>query len=1318
MDAIKCSACNSNQTSCRPHPLLSVPLCNNCLTTYHSSTFTLSSIDNHEVYCRWCGNGGALILCEECPKGFCCRCIKNNFGSVELKHIQQSSHWSCFVCNPNPMIVLRNERGWNNSFPKLEPQPMSSSSLDIVVSPTVQVAPTSVIVSDHSTKNSSVVKRRRKSTSNILKCTACKWNRDAEYLHPILNVPICGACRKTGQGAFSFSATGQEERCLWCGDPDGSFLFMCDSCPYSICVDCVTRNFSAKEAKHVHRLATWSCYVCAPTPAFVAKQLKSTDINSHNTNLMNIEMAYNSIRPPSADLSSIPTAILNTLTPSEGKFLRLFTDQVVTESSFGWCQVDIFSYLHACDLMTLRLLSKNLRRAFQHIILCPGLFQTPYGEEHNVRLFDHQVASLSFMCALENKSDEFGSLRGGILADAPGLGKTVTVLALVSSTCGLLPRRPVIDFDPEEIRIAWEERRVNQSPLLLPFVNWMIRSLEYNGSKRTAHPLLNIVLAKVQSDATSNYASIDEFKVDIYKCVNELAYDTMQREVVKDRLRHLLQETRETLGKKKRARNSSADGQRASQERSLRPSGATLIIVPLVLLEHWFEQISRHLGLQYLVSDNQNFNRSGSATTSSTSSNGMSSGSSGTISRGSMNPDLRESLRGIVYLDGLGDIVDVQAPLEKLYIPDRVALRSEQLAQYFIVVTTIERCGREWRLAEAQGDLTCCPFLTIRWLRLIVDEGHDIGHTEVHSKGKGSSSSAFDDTRTASSALKKSKKRVSTSNSFHTGLGATVLSNDSNQMLIDSAPSTAFISFIAAERRWVMSGTPTTGSQTKLALHQLHKLLCFLRHPSYGVGEWGMKRWRSEIADPFMAKDEGSFERLCDLLKGVIVRHNKEDLKLFEPIMTRMDVDALYLRIEDTPESFANFRRGASRFYEESTSDASVPRHTSNASSSNDVSHSRTQAESHHKILNMRPPLLTLETKVEAECRAKAAFIAHTVLEARKHWLDAQRHQSRLSLSHSSSVSGENTVGIPALLRRPKAIVFSQTEELHGVAHYLYLMLGDSHVCEHMKTFRSAELSRFRNSKRKYRICPLCGTSCTVTDIVCPCVLLLVEYLDLPSNVDLPEDETEDDAVTRGQLYGEGGYVNGTASRGHFVGACLCSPMGCLSSNMAYPRISGPLDPFFHPRLPCGGWPNPLYKEMGQNRALVADRDVAGATVGTEWRVGQNVYVNPAPPVSNLDNILREEQEIRMTGHSISESVSAKLNSEYGNLKQNNPAVLWRHGRMGGRARILQWARCGGRGATMSWCGDKLVVHIYCIVLVFHLFIVKFTLYILKSAFM
>ena len=64
-------------------------------------------------------------------------------------------------------------------------------------------------------------------------------------------------------------------------------------------------------------------------------------------------------------------------------------------------------------------------------------------------LFTHQLASLRAMHRAENNKTAFGALRGGILGDAPGLGKTITMLALISSTSGMRPVEPKEFYDNE-----------------------------------------------------------------------------------------------------------------------------------------------------------------------------------------------------------------------------------------------------------------------------------------------------------------------------------------------------------------------------------------------------------------------------------------------------------------------------------------------------------------------------------------------------------------------------------------------------------------------------------------------------------------------------------------------------------------------------------------------------------------------------------------------------------------------------------------------------------------------------------------------------
>ena len=69
------------------HPLLGVPVCRKCKDFYFSGEWTKGDDGTYE-YCRWCGNGGELLLCDKCPNAFCKKCIKRNLGRKKVTEIE------------------------------------------------------------------------------------------------------------------------------------------------------------------------------------------------------------------------------------------------------------------------------------------------------------------------------------------------------------------------------------------------------------------------------------------------------------------------------------------------------------------------------------------------------------------------------------------------------------------------------------------------------------------------------------------------------------------------------------------------------------------------------------------------------------------------------------------------------------------------------------------------------------------------------------------------------------------------------------------------------------------------------------------------------------------------------------------------------------------------------------------------------------------------------------------------------------------------------------------------------------------------------
>ena len=54
-----------------------------------------------EEHCKWCGDGGDVVMCDYCEKVFCNKCIKRNMGNDFLKMILEAEDmkWICFACD-------------------------------------------------------------------------------------------------------------------------------------------------------------------------------------------------------------------------------------------------------------------------------------------------------------------------------------------------------------------------------------------------------------------------------------------------------------------------------------------------------------------------------------------------------------------------------------------------------------------------------------------------------------------------------------------------------------------------------------------------------------------------------------------------------------------------------------------------------------------------------------------------------------------------------------------------------------------------------------------------------------------------------------------------------------------------------------------------------------------------------------------------------------------------------------------------------------------------------------------------------------------
>jgi len=311
-------------------------------------------------------------------------------------------------------------------------------------------------------------------------------------------------------------------------------------------------------------------------------------------------------------------------------------------------------------------------------------------------LYPHQKASLHFMM-----TSEASDWRGGILADEPGTGKTVTVLALLGKTAGL-QTRPLADLERSRIDAAdqvW-------ASLALPYKRELVYAILKDLRSRCGRGYALFAssgreaAAKLEGYPTLVPSPPDDYETlradrAIGRFPTRSAFDAAVRAVPRAASTYwssavaarshpagapAAAEIAHAATRLAEAVEATLDAHRPRPEGPPPPlrSRATLLVVPRPLLQHWKEQIEWHVQ--------------------------------------------RHALQGAVLVDavaeGKGDKRARASTLGDQY-------SASELAAASVVITSAERLSMEQRHASATGEqsLLC----GVNWVRLVCDEGQFLG---------------------------------------------------------------------------------------------------------------------------------------------------------------------------------------------------------------------------------------------------------------------------------------------------------------------------------------------------------------------------------------------------------------------------------------------------------------------------------------------------------------------------------------------------------------------------------------------------------------
>ncbi|KAJ8602387.1 hypothetical protein CTAYLR_004252 [Chrysophaeum taylorii] len=564
-----------------------------------------------------------------------------------------------------------------------------------------------------------------------------------------------------------------------------------------------------------------------------------------------------------------------TTTGGEGRLLVFCASRVCLEA-----EASKFLAIH--ELHRLLVVSRRLRSELERVEYvqareCPTGVRIPFPVFPGLfrpgarGLFRHQLASLAAMRRAE--AGPYGALRGGVLADAPGLGKTVTVLARVLATAGERPAAPAEFWDAAAVGESWRALGAGGAAVLRPEILRGLRALESYRDRhaRGSKPWVQAGAILREAAEISRFDTPDDLARRVRVRASGLDATPADRERVSAEFEHAVALIKAKLDRGARAELLSkhrAGGRkrRLLAERLAKPCGATLVAAPDPLLGHWRNMIERHVDFAQLA------------------------------------PSFGDGRgRGIAFVEGFGDAATWPRVADVVRASDHPRENSDLPATLGSASDTLEY--------TTYGDASTAavsPLLELRWLRLVVDEGHDLG------------------SRATSSSSSSSSSRTTVGG----GGGKKRTSEEDDAAQLGEAAS-ALLAEIFAERRWIMSGTPTTGdvddpAATKRHLFQLGNILRWLRHERYGIAKDPRldagdaaaasrlacrTRWDSEIAEPFLRGSVSGGEEsvakkqktttfevarhdLVEVLRKLFIRHRKEDLHhLHKPIFKNVELE-------------------------------------------------------------------------------------------------------------------------------------------------------------------------------------------------------------------------------------------------------------------------------------------------------------------------------------------------------------------------------------------------------------------------------------------